>query len=139
MSDCQASGVHHVVAGLLIDADKVLLCHRSSSRRWYPSLWDLPGGHIEQLEVPAGALVRELQEELGIVIPEPTDPAFAHLREADFDCRIWVVREWIGSPRVMSDEHDDMGWWPPGAISDLSLASERYRPLLKRAVSKVEA
>jgi len=47
------------------------------------------------------------------VIPEPTDLAFAHLQQQDFDCRIWVVREWIGVPHITSDEHDDMGWWPP--------------------------
>jgi 8-oxo-dGTP pyrophosphatase MutT (NUDIX family) len=35
---------------------------------------------MELGETPTVALVRELHEELGILIPEPTDPAFAHLR-----------------------------------------------------------
>ena len=138
MSESQAVGVHQVVAGLLVDADKVLLCHRSAGRRWYPNVWDLPGGHVEENEAPPVALVRELHEELGIVIPEPTDPAFAHLQQPDFHCRIWVVREWIGVPHIASDEHDDMGWWPPKATVDLSLAVESYRPLLRLAVSGVE-
>jgi 8-oxo-dGTP pyrophosphatase MutT (NUDIX family) len=88
--------------------------------------------------VPSVALVRELHEELGIVIPEPTDPAFAHLQQPEFDCRIWIIREWIGIPHIASDEHDDMGWWPPKATEDLSLVVESYRPLLQRAVSGVE-
>ena len=138
MSESQAVGIHHVVAGLLVDADKVFLCHRSASRPWYPGVWDLPGGHVEENEVPPVALVRELHEELGIVISEPTDPAFAHLQQPDFDCRIWVVREWIGIPHIASDEHDDMGWWPPEATEDLSLAVESYRPLLQRAVSGID-
>lgn len=137
MSDSQVVGVHHVVAGLLVDAGKVLLCHRSAGRRWYPNVWDLPGGHIEQTETPAEALVRELHEELGILIPEPADPAFAHFQRPDFDCRIWVVRKWTGNPHLASEEHDDMGWWSPNAIGNLPLALESYRRLLKQAVSKV--
>jgi 8-oxo-dGTP diphosphatase len=137
VSGSQAVDIHHVVAGLLVNGDKVLLCHRSSSRRWYPSVWDLPGGHVEENEAPSVALVRELDEELGIVIPEPTDPAFAHLQQPEFDCRIWIIREWIGIPHIASDEHDDMGWWPLKATEDLSLAVESYRPLLQLAVSGV--
>lgn len=130
----EAVGIHHVVAGLLVDADEIFLCHRSAGRPWYPNVWDLPGGHVEENETPRVALVRELHEELGIVIPEPTDPPFAHLLQSDFDCRIWVVREWTGVPHVASGEHDDMGWWSPEATEDLSLAVESYRPLLRRAV-----
>ena len=138
MNEDPAVGIHYVVAGVLVDADTVFLCHRSASRRWYPSVWDLPGGHVEENEAPSMALVRELHEELGIVIPEPTDPAFAHLHQLDFDCRIWVVREWLGVPHIASDEHDEIGWWSPKATEDMSLAVEAYRPLLQRAVSEVE-
>lgn len=134
MDNSQDHGVHNVVAGLLVDAGMVFLCHRSAGRRWYPNVWDLPGGHIESNEAPAAALVRELHEELGILIPEPTDPVFAHLRLADLDCRIWLVRDWVGTPHVASQEHDDMGWWRPDAIRDLPLAIESYRPLLNHAV-----
>jgi len=138
MNENPAIGIHYVVAGLLVDADKVFLCHRSASRRWYPNVWDLPGGHVEEDEAASEALVRELHEELGIVIREPTAHVFAHLRRPDFECRIWVVREWIGIPRIASDEHDDMGWWLPEAAEHLSLAVEAYRPLFQRAVSGVE-
>jgi 8-oxo-dGTP pyrophosphatase MutT (NUDIX family) len=137
MGGSQDIDVHYVVAGLLVDAGKVFLCHRSAHRRWYPNVWDLPGGHIEPDELPAVALVRELHEELGILIPEPTDPVFAHVRQPDFDCRIWIVREWSGTPHLASEEHDDLGWWPPDVIGNLPLAVESYRPLLKRAVLKV--
>ncbi len=66
MSGSQAVDIHHVVAGLLVDGDKVFLCHRSPGRRWYPSVWDLPGGHVEENKAPSVALVRELHEELGL-------------------------------------------------------------------------
>lgn len=65
MTERPDDGLHHVVAGVLVEADKVFLCHRSASRRWYPNVWDLPGGHIEEDESPAHALVRELREASG--------------------------------------------------------------------------
>ena len=139
MGDSQTGGGHHIVAGLLVEDGAALLCLRSASRRWYPNVWDLPGGHIENNETPPHALARELYEELGIVVPEPTEPPFAHLRRSDFDCRIWLVTEWVGIPRIASDEHDDAGWWSPSSIGDLSLADESYRPLIERAMVKVGA
>jgi 8-oxo-dGTP diphosphatase len=134
VSDSQVTGVHQIVAALLVDAGKVFLCRRSPDRHWYPNVWDLPGGHIEDAETPALALVRELDEELGILIPEPRDAPFAHLRRADFDCRIWIVREWLGTPHIASEEHVDMGWWSPSETVDLTLAVEDYRLLFSRAV-----
>jgi 8-oxo-dGTP diphosphatase len=135
MTEHLAHGPHQVVAGLLVASHEVLLCHRSANRRWYPNVWDLPGGHIEEDESPPQTLVRELDEELGIAVPEPTGPAFARLQHQDFECRIWIVREWKGVPHLTSDEHDDLAWWPPDAIADLSLATEAYRPLLRDAAS----
>jgi 8-oxo-dGTP diphosphatase len=114
----------------------VLLCHRPASRRWYPNVWDLPGGHIEPGETPTVALARELNEELGIRISKDPRPGFAHLQGPDFDCRIWVIREWGGTPRMASDEHDEIAWRSSNEIGDLPLADESYRPLIKRALSK---
>jgi 8-oxo-dGTP pyrophosphatase MutT (NUDIX family) len=36
-------------------------------------VWDLPGGHVLPGEESAEALVRELTEELGVVIDRPTE------------------------------------------------------------------
>jgi 8-oxo-dGTP diphosphatase len=69
MGDCGVEDIDHVVAGLLVVGNTVLLCHRSANRRWYPNVWDLPGGHVEHGESPAAALVRELKE-------EPENPHF---------------------------------------------------------------
>jgi len=135
MSEAQLEDRHCVVAGLLVEADKVLLCHRSASRRWFPNVWDLPGGHIESGETPTAALVRELREELGILIEEPLHPASAHIRQPSIDCRIWVVRSWTGTLRNASAEHDEIAWWTAGAVEDLALADASYRTLIASALS----
>src|SRR5215472_8979495 len=57
---------HRVVAVILHQPDRLLLCHRAPTRRWYPDVWDFPGGHIEPEERPEEALRREIKEELRI-------------------------------------------------------------------------
>lgn len=48
-----------------MDGDRVLLCQRHDSDH-LPLLWEFPGGKIEPGETPQAALLRELQEELGV-------------------------------------------------------------------------
>ncbi len=55
-----------VSAVALIDVDgRVLLAQRPEGKSM-AGLWEFPGGKVEQGETPEAALIRELQEELGI-------------------------------------------------------------------------
>ncbi len=55
-----------VVAAALLDADgRVLLAQRPPGKAM-AGLWEFPGGKVHDGEAPEAALVRELQEELGI-------------------------------------------------------------------------
>ena len=54
-----------VVAGFLKKDGKILVGQRPENNS-LPGQWEFPGGKIEPGETPEQALVRELQEELGI-------------------------------------------------------------------------
>jgi 8-oxo-dGTP diphosphatase len=54
-----------VVAGLIFDRQKLLLCQRHRSGA-FPLKWEFPGGKIEAGESHVSALARELKEELAI-------------------------------------------------------------------------
>ncbi|HZQ67684.1 MAG TPA: (deoxy)nucleoside triphosphate pyrophosphohydrolase [Terriglobales bacterium] len=60
------SVVKQVVAGLIFQDGKVLICQRTKYQTM-PLKWEFPGGKIEEGEQPRDALRRELEEELGIV------------------------------------------------------------------------
>ncbi len=50
-------------SGYLVKENKVLLVHHKKFNKWTP-----PGGHIEENETPADAVVREWKEELGLSV-----------------------------------------------------------------------
>jgi 8-oxo-dGTP diphosphatase len=54
-----------VTAALIVREDKLLICQRTRHQA-LPLKWEFPGGKIEHGEQPRDALLRELEEELGI-------------------------------------------------------------------------
>ncbi len=102
----------------------MFLCHRSPDRRWYPDVWDLPGGHVEEGERPETALCRELSEELGITLRPPIGEPVAVVSDtAELHLAVYVVRDWEGAPiNRAPDEHDKIGWFDEDGLEPLRLA-----------------
>lgn len=78
-------------------------------------LWEFPGGKIEPGERPEETVIRELAEELGIVVSEPCLAPFtfaSHLY-SDFHLLmpLYVCRRWEGTP--MPREHSALKWARP--------------------------
>jgi 8-oxo-dGTP diphosphatase len=134
-----ASGQRHqIVTGILIRDGRVLLCHRSASKEWYPSVWDFPGGHVDEGESPTASLVRELREELGVAIPEPNGECLARLRMSDADMRVWLISEWTGTPHnAAPEEHDEIAWFEQRDVVTLELAQESYPEIIADALARV--
>lgn len=58
----------HVVAGIIVDPAGRILIAKRPDHLHQGGLWEFPGGKCEPVEEPRRALVRELQEELGIAV-----------------------------------------------------------------------
>jgi 8-oxo-dGTP pyrophosphatase MutT (NUDIX family) len=136
MARADAHDRHRVVAGLLVAENRVLLCRRSVERAWYPGVWDLPGGHIEDDESPVTALCREMREELGVTVDGELGAPMTRRVTDEFDMQIWVIRQWSGDlTNKAPDEHDEIGWFTEEEVALLALADQSYPSLIADALN----
>jgi 8-oxo-dGTP diphosphatase len=81
-------------------------------------LWEFPGGKLEAGESPEASLIRELQEELGIVAKKEclAPLTFASHRYDDFHLLmpLYVCRRWEGF--VTARESQRLKWVRPGEL-----------------------
>lgn len=133
-------GVAKVV--IIDDTNKYLLLERSD----HPTLFndaDLPGGVIEPGESPTKALVREVQEEIGIEMP----PSAMHqvYEGADYSERGTVYHLFTATlperPAIaMSWEHAGYEWLEREAfLSRAHAAADTYMHMVYNVLQKVDA
>ena len=101
-----------VSAVALIDADgRILLAQRPPGKSM-AGLWEFPGGKVEPFETPEAALIRELDEELGISTHASclAPLTFASHAYPDFHLLmpLFACRRWQGTP--MSREGQTLKW-----------------------------
>ncbi len=112
-----------VVACALIDADgRVLIAQRPAGKPM-AGLWEFPGGKLEPGERPEETLIRELGEELGIVVREPclAPLTFASHAYPDFHLLmpLYVCRRWEG--QVTAREGQVFAWVKPNRLRDYEM------------------
>ena len=97
-----------VVAAALIDTDGRVLIAQRPSNKSMAGLWEFPGGKINEGEKPENALVRELNEELGINTWRSclAPLSFASYTYDDFHLLmpLFVCRKWEGTPTPMEGQ-----------------------------------
>jgi 8-oxo-dGTP diphosphatase len=112
-----------VAACALIDADgRVLLTERPAGKSM-AGLWEFPGGKFEAGERPEETLIRELKEELGIVVREPclAPLTFASHAYDDFHLLmpLYVCRRW--ERIVTAREGQKLAWVRPNRLRDYKM------------------
>ncbi|MDR6991170.1 Nudix family hydrolase [Luteimonas sp. 3794] len=113
--------VIEVVAGVITDKRGRILLSRRTPNRDMPGLWEFPGGKREAGETPEAALIRELDEELGIRVtvgpPLMTVPQQYPSKRLRLDVR--HVTHWDGVPK--GREGQALAWVAPGKLSRYSM------------------
>ncbi len=93
-----------VVAAALVDADGRVLLQQRPPGKAMAGLWEFPGGKVEAGETPEAALIRELEEELGIRTHASCLAPAAFASEALGDKHLllllYVCRKWEGLPEA---------------------------------------
>lgn len=111
-----------VVIAVVERADGAVLLSSRPEGKVYANYWEFPGGKIEQGETIAEALIREMQEELGMVVDQVCPWYEMRQRYEHANVRLHVCRaRWV-SGDIESREGQKWSWEQPDAI--------RVRPCL---------
>jgi 8-oxo-dGTP diphosphatase len=92
--------MQHVVAAVIVDRSHRILLAKRRLDRHQGGLWEFPGGKVERGEEPRAALVRELQEELGIVVQDarPLIKLRHDYPDKPVLLDVWRVSSFMGKP-----------------------------------------
>ncbi len=126
-----------VVALALMDDRRFVLMQRRRESSMHGGLWEFPGGKVEPGETMAGALVREIAEELGISIT-PADLCLAghadaaHLPVGEpsvVAITLFACRVWSGQPQCLDGE--EIAWVAADTLTGLAMPPLDY-PLARQ-------
>ncbi len=106
----------HVVAALIWDGDKFLICQRPANKA-RALLWEFVGGKVEPGETLEQALIRECQEELAITL-SVGDVFMDVVHEyPDISVHLTLLNATIAEGVPQKLEHNDIKWITPAEIS----------------------
>ena len=133
-----------IVHVLLTVADSHLIIQRSQIKRGKPNVfpqhWDIPGGHVEENELPRDAAVRECFEETGILIEKENliiiheDSQFDEEKQTVFTRLVYEVKL-LEQPKTIfldPEEHTDFLWFTSRDENKKNLVSYLGEILEKR-------
>jgi 8-oxo-dGTP diphosphatase len=117
------SGLLLVVAAALVDREGRVLVQQRPPGKPMAGLWEFPGGKVETGEAPEAALIRELDEELGIALDAaslaPAAFASATLGARHLVLLLYLVREWSGTPEAR--HASALRWARPAEMRGLAM------------------
>ena len=106
------------VGVMIIDDNKILLGHRSSTRKdtggiFEPDTWTLPGGKQEYEETVYEAAIREVKEETNLKIKNPIVFSVSDDFQSDrhFVTIEMIAKEYTGKLKIMEPTKEDDWQW----------------------------
>jgi 8-oxo-dGTP diphosphatase len=110
-----------LAGNVIIDGGKLLLLYRSDK-----GYWELPGGKVEDGEIPKEAAEREASEEIGVEVDVRSplgrlDLDFEHEGE-EYRFRGFASEIVEGEPRLEEDRFGKKGWFDEEDLLDMKLA-----------------
>ena len=107
--------ITEVVAALIWDNDKFMICQRPANKA-RPLLWEFVGGKVEPGETKEQALIRECQEELAITLSVGDVFMDVVHKYPDITIRLTLFNATIAEGVPQKLEHNDIQWITPNEI-----------------------
>ncbi len=124
--------ITEVVAALIFDGDKILICQRPAHKA-RGLLWEFVGGKVGPGETKPQALVRECREELDVTVN--VGDVFMEISHVypDIEVRLTLFKAKIsqGTPKRL--EHNDIKWVSAGELS-----LYEFCPADKEIIARIE-
>ncbi|MDQ8020202.1 MAG: Nudix family hydrolase [Moraxellaceae bacterium] len=119
-----------VAAAVITRPDGSFLLGQRAPGAIYEGYWEFPGGKVEPGETPRDAVVRELQEELGITVHAawPWLMREHHYEHAHVRLHFFEIPHWSGD--IADHVHSKLVWTQPGKL-DVSPMLPANGPILK--------
>jgi len=126
----------NVVVAIISGTNGELLIAERPEGKYMAGVWEFPGGKVEPHEPLDAALIRELQEELGI-----TPTAFSHLTTFDDDhndhlitLSFWTVTAFTGEPH--GAEGQVIRWVKPQELSNYTFPPAN-KPIIEHLLADI--
>jgi 8-oxo-dGTP diphosphatase len=113
-----------VAVGLLTSAGRVLVVRRPPGRP-LPGLWEFPGGKVEFGEPPWSALVRELEEEVGVRLHRGTlFGVYSHVYDLKgFRAHVVLVAYRVRMRRHLVPDTEDRKWVTRAELRNMAIVA----------------
>ena len=119
-----------VVAALIWDKDKFLICQRPKNKA-RALLWEFVGGKVEKGETKEQALIRECREELDIIL-SVCDVFMDVVHEyPDLTVHLTLFNATIAEGEPQKLEHNDIQWITPSKIPNYEFCPADEEILVK--------
>lgn len=121
---------------VLIKDGKILLSRRQNSG-YFDQFYSLPAGHLEGEETLRQAMIREAEEEIGIILSK-NGIILVHTmnRKIPEDERVdffFSAKKWQGKPKIMEPHKcGDLSWFSLGKLPS------KIVPYIKQAIDLIE-
>lgn len=104
-----------VVAALIWDGDKFMICQRPANKA-RALLWEFVGGKVEQGETKEDALIRECKEELNVLLSVGEVFMDVVHEYPDLTVHLTLFNATIAEGEPQKLEHNDIQWITPSEI-----------------------
>jgi 8-oxo-dGTP diphosphatase len=116
-SEPAVTGIRVIVGAAIVEDGRVLACERSDPPE-VAGKWEFPGGKVEAGESEEEALIRECEEELGVLVAVGErvgdDVLLGHGRSV---LRVYLATLIKGQPVPL--EHSEIRWLAKGELGDV--------------------